>query len=75
MAMIRQMLGEDGMSCKQVFEWHARFRAGQTSIEDNQHTGSPISCTMPDTVAKLQQLLREDQHRTIQDLADEMGIG
>jgi hypothetical protein len=48
LAMIRQALGEERMSCKWVFEWHAWFRAGQTSIEDDQHTGRPISCTMPD---------------------------
>jgi histone-lysine N-methyltransferase SETMAR len=29
---------------------------------------------MPDTVAKLQQLVRGDRRRTIQDLADEIGI-
>jgi hypothetical protein len=56
-------------------EWHARFRAGWTFIEDDQHTGRPISCTTTDTVAKLQQLARKDRRRTIQDLADEIGIG
>jgi hypothetical protein len=40
-----------------VFEWHARFRASQTSIEEDQHKGRPISCATPDTVAKLQQIL------------------
>jgi hypothetical protein len=40
-----------------------------------KHTGRPISCTTHNTSAKLQQLIREDQHRTIQDLAEEMGIG
>jgi hypothetical protein len=55
-AMIRQMFGEETMSCTQVFEWHAWFRAGQTSIEDDQHTDKPISCTTPDIVAKLNSL-------------------
>jgi hypothetical protein len=74
-AMIRQAFGEESMSCTWVFEWHAQFKACRTYIEDDQHTGRPISCTMFITVAKLQQLVCEDQRRTIQDLADEMGIG
>jgi hypothetical protein len=72
--MIRQAFGEESMSHTQVFEWHARFRAGRTSIDD-QHTGRLISSTTPDTVAKLQQLFREDRQQTFQDLADEIGIG
>jgi hypothetical protein len=37
--------------------------------------GRPISSTPPEIVAKLQQLVHEDRHRTIQGLADERGIG
>jgi hypothetical protein len=58
LAMIRQAFGEESISRTRVFEWHARFRAGRTSIEDDQHTGRPISCTTSDIVAKLQQLVR-----------------
>jgi hypothetical protein len=36
-AMIRLVFGEESMSHTWVFEWHARFRAGHTSIEDVQH--------------------------------------
>jgi hypothetical protein len=75
MAMIRQAFGEESMSHTLVFEWHAQFRASRTSIEDNQHTGRPISCTTPDTVDKLQQLACEDRCQTTHDLAVEMGIG
>jgi hypothetical protein len=60
LAMIRQAFGEESMSHTWVFEWHAQFRASRPSIEDDQHTSRPINCTMPDTVAKLQQLVRED---------------
>jgi hypothetical protein len=64
LAMIKQAFGEESMNYTQVFEWHAQFKTGWTSIEDNQHT-----------VAKLTQLFREDQCQTIQDVADGMGIG
>jgi hypothetical protein len=75
LAMIRQAFGEESMSHRQVFGWHAQFRTDRISIEDDQHTGRPISCTTSDTVAKLQQSVHEDCCPAIQDLADEMGIG
>jgi hypothetical protein len=75
LAMIRRAFGEESMGRTQVFEWHARFRACHPSIKDDQHTGRPISCTTLDTVAKLQQFIHEDRCQTIQDLADEIGIG
>jgi hypothetical protein len=59
--MIRQAFREEIISRARMFEWHARFRASRTSTEDNQPTGRPISSTMPDTVAKLHQLILEDQ--------------
>jgi formaldehyde-activating enzyme involved in methanogenesis len=71
--MIKQVFREESMSRTRVFEWHARFRTSRTSTEDDQHT-TTISCTKYNTVAKPQQLIREDRHRTIQDLADKMGI-
>jgi hypothetical protein len=63
--MIRQEFGEQSMSPTRVFERHAQFRAGWTSIEGDQHRDRPISCTTPDTVAKLQQLARVDRRRTL----------
>jgi hypothetical protein len=52
----------------------AQFRTGQTSVGDDWHTGMPISSTTPNTVAKLQQLSREAQHRTIQDHSEELEL-
>jgi hypothetical protein len=60
------------VSCTQVFEWHALFRASWTSIEDDRHTGRLISSTTLATVTRLQELVHEDRLRTIQNLADEI---
>jgi hypothetical protein len=75
MAVIRHAFREESMGHTGAFEWHARFRAGQTFIEDDRHTGRPISSTTPDTVANLRQLVCKNRCQTIQDLADEIGIG
>jgi hypothetical protein len=74
LALIRQVFGEESMSCTWVFEWHALFSTGCTSIEYNQHTFRPIIPTTPDSVVKLQQLFHDDRYQTIEDLADGIGI-
>jgi hypothetical protein len=62
------------LSCMQVFQWHALFETGHTSVDD-EHTGRPISCATPETVAQIQELIRQGWHRTIHDIAEVVGIG
>lgn len=75
LGMVQQAFGEESMSCARLFDWRARFRAGQTSVDDDKHTGRPFSCAMPKIIAQVQQLVRTDRRRTIQNHADEVGIG
>jgi hypothetical protein len=61
-ACVHQIVCKFWKKCNGVFECQARFWAGRTSTENDQNTGMPISSTTLDTVAKLQQLVREVQH-------------
>ena len=72
LTMIQQAFGDQSVSCAQVFQWHAWFKTGHTSVDDNEHTGRPTSCTAPQTLAQIQELLCQDQRWTI---AEEVGIG
>jgi hypothetical protein len=58
-----------------VFQWHSLFKTGRISVDDNEHTGRPTSCTTPETVALIKELLHQDRRRTIHDIAEEVGIG
>jgi len=58
-----------------VFQWHARFKTGRTSVDDDEHTGRPTSCTTSETVARIQELIRQDRRRTIRDIAEEVEVG
>jgi len=58
-----------------VFQWHAWFKTSHTSVDDDEHTGRPRSCTTPETVARIQELVRQDRRRTIHNIAEEVGIG
>ena len=73
--MIPQAFEEQSLSRAQVFQWHARFKTGRTSVDDDEHTGRPISCTTGETVARIQGLILQDRCWTIHDIAEEVGIG
>ena len=44
-------------------------------LTDDEHTGRPTSCTSPETVARIQEIIRQDRRRTIRDIAGEMDVG
>jgi len=73
--MIQQGFGDQSLSRTQVFQCHARFKTGRTSVDDNEHTGRPTVCTTPETVAWIQELIRQDRRRTICDIAEEVEVG
>ena len=74
--MIQQGFGDQSLSRTQVFQWHARFKAGRTSVDDDEHTGRPTSCTTPETVARIQEIIHQDRRRTTRDIAEvDVGYG
>jgi len=58
--MIQQAFWEQSLSRAQVFKWHAPFKTSHTSVDDDEHTGRPRSCTTPETVAQIQELIHLD---------------
>ena len=75
LTMIQQAFGDQSLSRAQVFQWHARFKTSHTSVDNDKHTGRLTSCTTPETVTRIQELVRQDQRRTIHDIAEEVGTG
>jgi len=73
--VIQQGFGDQSLSRTQMFQWHTRFKTGHTSVDDDEHAGRPTSCTTPETVARIQELIRQDRHRTIRDIAEEVEVG
>jgi len=73
--MIQQGFGDQSLIRTQVFQWHTWFKTNRTSVDDDEHTGRPTSCITPETVAQIQELIRQDRHRTIRDIAEEVEVG
>jgi len=70
LTMIQQAFGDQSLSHAS----HIRFKTSRTSVDDDEHTGRPTSCTAPEPVARIQELVRQDRRRTIHDIAEEVGI-
>jgi hypothetical protein len=50
--MLHEASGEHSLSRTAVFEWHLRFKDGQVSVEDDEHSGRPITSKMTENVEK-----------------------
>jgi hypothetical protein len=73
--MIQQAFRDQILSRMQVFQWHTSFKTGRTYVDDDEHAGRSPSCTTPETVARIKELICQDQRQTIQDIAKEVEIG
>jgi len=73
--MIEQGFGDQILHRTQVFQWHIRFLNGRISVEDDEHKGRHTSCTIPETVARIQVLILQDRRRTIRDIAEDVEFG
>jgi len=51
------------------------FKTGHTSVDDDEHSGRPTSCTTPETVARIQELICQDRRWIICDIAEEVEVG
>ena len=67
--MIRRAYGNEAMSRARCFEWHAHFKRGRTSLEDNERSGRPSMSSTPKNVETIRRLVHEDRRRTIKDIA------
>ena len=75
LTMIQQTFGDQNLSHAQMFQWHAWFKTGCTSVDDDEHKGRPTSCTTHETVARIQELVRQDRRQIIHNIAKEVRIG
>jgi hypothetical protein len=73
--MIQQGFRDQSLSRDRMFQWHARFKTGRTSVDDDERTRRHTSCTTPETVARIEELIRQDRLRSIRDIVEEVEVG
>jgi hypothetical protein len=73
--LIQQGFGDQSLSRADVFQWHARFKTGRTSVDDDERTGRSTNCTTPEPVTRIEELIRQVRRRIIRDIAEEVEVG
>ena len=67
--MLRHVYGNEAMSHVTCFEWHARFKRGRTSLEDDERSGRLSTSSTPTNVETIRWLVHEDRRITIKEIA------
>ena len=72
--MLKTAYGDAALSKTRVSEWFSRFKNGEMSIEDQPRSGRLATSRSDENVDKINALIREDRHRTIDQLCEMSGI-
>jgi len=72
--MSKTAFGEQAMGPSQTFQWFSRFKAGRTSIDDDERSGRRVSSSTPEVIDRVRQIIREDRRRTIDEVSMLVGI-
>ena len=70
---MRPVIGDNCFSWKTVFNWIQEFNMGRQSIRDQEHPVRPAEMSTEATVQHVEQIIRNDQHVSIDDIAHAVG--
>ena len=59
------MYGEHCLSCQAVRNWVQKFSEGQTSIEDERRAGRPVEIATPETLQRVEDIIRAERRVTV----------
>ena len=63
--MMRQVYGDNCLSCAQIFRWYARFESGVETTEDEARPGRPFSVLNEGLIAKVRERIQEERCATV----------
>jgi len=66
--ILRKVFKEEALSRTQVFEWFARFKRGEMSVEDHPYSGRPSTSRTGENVDKIQEQVNEDRRYTTDEI-------
>jgi len=72
--MLKTAFGKQAMGHSQTFQWFSQFKAGRTSIDDDEQSGQPVSSSTPEMIERVCQIIREDRRLTIDEVSMLVGI-
>ena len=72
--MLKTAFGEQAIGRSQTFQWFSWFKAGRTSIDDDECCGRTVSSSTPEMIERVRQIICEDRRRTIDEVSMLVGI-
>ena len=72
--MLKLAYVDDAMSRTRCFEWHARFKSGRTSFEDDERIGRPVTSISPQLVQEVERMVQPNRRVTINEIADSVDV-
>ena len=67
---LTRVFGTETMCKTQVRHWHKKFREGQEVVKDDPHPGRARSQRTPEKIQLVRDLLADDAHLSVRELAD-----
>ena len=62
------------MSQTQCFEWYSPFKTGRTSMDEDPRSGQPSTSTDDVHIDAVRDLILQNRHLTIREIAEDVGI-
>ena len=72
--MLKEAFGEQTLSQARTFECFKRFKDGLEIAEDRKHSGRLPTCTTPEMIAEVLEVILEDRRQTIHDVCNRIGL-
>lgn len=73
--LMQQVYGDNCLSRTNVFVWDKRFLEGRESLEDDKHTGRPISVRTPEMIEKVRDFVTNDRNASLKMMEEALNIG
>jgi histone-lysine N-methyltransferase SETMAR len=72
--MLKEVFGDNYMSCARVFEWHRRFSEGREEVEEDERPGRFVSSRTDKNIQKINEIVQKDRRLGIRMIADMVNI-
>ena len=73
-ASLTEAYGDATLSRSVVFKWHKAFKEGRENVEDDPHSGRPISSTNDQNVELVQAVMVKERRLSVRVIAKETGL-
>ncbi len=71
---LHTVYGDEATKATVVYKWVARYKEGQESLEDDPHSGRPISAHNNENMKRVDELLTTNRRILNRNIAETLGI-